>query len=713
MASDPHIHVLGGAEATRIATATILRTAGFDSVESRGAINLDASPPPDLLVIVGSDPSILCGEAKEIPALADVPILVIVPGIPADAGTKALARGADDIMIDPPSAGVLGARARSMVRGYRARRTAHELGDLQEALLGVQTLISTGGDGAEVLREALLIATRTLGFNRAALIAHIEGSAQAYVIAATDDPTLSQFTLAMSDYPEVTHAIDSADAVLIADVRKDAITRAIADTLIGKGVQSLAVFPVMWKRSVLGVVLFRGSQPGLSHLTPRRTGFAWTFATQAAAHLRHGRVMESLRDQTHRISRARYEAERRLRTIDSLKEHFEAAADGVVVLDEDGLILFVNHTAERITGFARDGMVGSSLIDLVPPIQRAGLSEVIRSVIGGTNLEAFDLDLSTTSGRPICVSVTTSTVLSRSSAVILSFRDVTAERALEIELRKTKEFLEKLIDSTVDAIVAADLTGNVVLFNQGAERIYGYNADEVLSGMSVSNLYPDGGAKQVMRMLRSMSYGGVGRLKQTRREIRNKEGALIPVNMTASMIYEEGEEVATVGIFSDLRERIRIEQRLLQAQEKLQLTEKQMVVGQLAGTAAHELNQPLQSVIGYAQLILRQSQPDDAHVRAVSVILREGERMAEIVRKIGRITDYETKEYVGSASILDLDKSAPDPGSLVIPDDEVEHDSDDRDTSELSDDEPREDTLDEIDLDELMKTGSRSEEDAS
>jgi hypothetical protein len=52
--------------------------------------------------------------------------------------------------------------------------------------------------------------------------------------------------------------------------------------------------------------------------------------------------------------------------------------------------------------------------------------------------------------------------------------------------------------------------------------------------------------------------------------------------------------------------------------------------------------------------------PEDPHYRAVDIILREAERMAEIVRKIGRITRYETKAYVGSTQILDLDKSTTD-----------------------------------------------------
>jgi signal transduction histidine kinase len=131
-------------------------------------------------------------------------------------------------------------------------------------------------------------------------------------------------------------------------------------------------------------------------------------------------------------------------------------------------------------------------------------------------------------------------------------------------------------------------------------------------------------------------------------------------------VYEGEREVATVGILTDLRERIRMEQRLLDAQQKLQLSEKQALVAELAGAAAHELNQPLTSIMGYAQLIQRQAPPSAVdsdrppHLRAVSVILAEAERMAGIVKKIGKITKYETTDYVGSARIFDLDRAAAD-----------------------------------------------------
>jgi signal transduction histidine kinase len=167
-------------------------------------------------------------------------------------------------------------------------------------------------------------------------------------------------------------------------------------------------------------------------------------------------------------------------------------------------------------------------------------------------------------------------------------------------------------------------------------------------------------------MLRSTSYGGVGRLEQMRREVIVATGEHVPISMSASVVYEGEREVATVGILTDLRERIRMEQRLLDAQQKLQMSEKQALVAELAGAAAHELNQPLTSIIGYTQLIQRQSPPDAPHLRAAGVILSEAERMAGIVKKIGRITKYETTDYVGTARMLDLDRAAASDSAIPV-----------------------------------------------
>jgi signal transduction histidine kinase len=84
------------------------------------------------------------------------------------------------------------------------------------------------------------------------------------------------------------------------------------------------------------------------------------------------------------------------------------------------------------------------------------------------------------------------------------------------------------------------------------------------------------------------------------------------------------------------------------------------LLAELAGATAHELNQPLTSVMGYAELLMRKVEKDSPPYRAAHVIQSEAQRMAEIVRKIGKLTRYETKSYVGEQRILDLDRAAAD-----------------------------------------------------
>jgi PAS domain S-box-containing protein len=649
----PPIVVLGGSDEERAALVAQLAASGLDA---RGVRTLAAigEPLPSLLVTTGDDVIELVVEAREAPGLADVPILALVPAIPPATLAAALTAGATDVARLPIPSGLLATRCRNMMRLGRRDTAA------AQALTRINEVLTADGDDAEALIRVLEITASVLGFDRASLVAHIDGSEHAFVIAASDADPKQRFTLLISEYPEIVEAIRTSQPVLIDDVLTHALTARMADLLSSRRVRAIAVFPVQWRGRSLGAFLLRKRNAGLSHVGTRGAELGKLIASITAAHLRHGAVLESLRDQTHKLSRARYEAERRLRGIDSLKEHFEAGADGVVVLDDAGRILFVNRAAERITGFARDGLLGSELVDLVPVDQRRQVSDAVARVLAGVNVETFDLQLSTTSGSPVWVSASTSTVLAGTGAVILAFRDVTAERALEMELRSTKEFLERLIDSTVDAIIAADFKGQIILFNQGAERLFGYRARDVIGKKHVWELYEQGGARQIMRMLRSTSYGGVGRLEQTRREVRIASGDTVPVSMTASIIYEDEREVATVGILTDLRERIRMEQRLLDAQQKLQLSEKQALVAELAGAAAHELNQPLTSIMGYAQLIERQSAQEAPHLRAVRVILAEAERMAGIVKKIGKITKYETTDYVGGARMLDLDRAAAD-----------------------------------------------------
>jgi PAS domain S-box-containing protein len=654
---DARILVTGGDLAARRQLADTLGARGF-LVTERADTHADAAQLPALVVVLGGEPAIVA--VKDAPLLRGVPILALVP---PDQATAALAAGADDLAWLPLADPVLRWQVDRMLRLAVDRRNQRAAARCEQALLDIERTISGPGDTWSKLREVLAIAAATLDVDHVTLLMAHDPPWIVDPSAENEGGDLSPRAVDLFAFPEAESAIATREAVMIGDATAAGVAEERrpylaehAKALAAQGIRGVIAFPVEWRGHGCGALLCQSVH--LIRLHERHVAFARILAGTVAQMFGAAPAPGELREQTQRVSLVRVDDERRVRAIERVQAYFEAAADGIVVMNAEGRILYLNHAAETLTGFAREGLVGQPLTALVPEEQRAGIGEMVANVLAGSNLEPFDLEMATTSGDRLCVSVATSTVLAEHGAAILSFRDVTSERLLEAELRKTKDFLEKLIDSTVDAIVAADVSGKIMLFNPGAERIFGWSAEDVIGQVNVERFYPEGVARQIMRMLRAPSYGGVGRLEVTRREIVTKEGELVPVNMTASIIYENGREVATVGIFSDLRERIRIEQRLLQAQEKLLVTEKQAVIAELAGAAAHELNQPLTSVMLYLEMMLKKVSAEDVSYRAINAIQREADRMAEIVKKIGRITRYETKQYVGGASILDLEKAS-------------------------------------------------------
>ncbi len=215
-------------------------------------------------------------------------------------------------------------------------------------------------------------------------------------------------------------------------------------------------------------------------------------------------------------------------------------------------------------------------------------------------------------------------------------RDVTRSRRMKKELVETNEFLRKIIDNSVDGIIATDMKGNILIFNKGAENILGYKAEEVIGGkINISQIYPPGMAKEVMKKIRSSDYGGRGKLNPIRVQIINKNGERIPISLSASIIYDEdGNEVASVGVFSDLRYVLEMESKLVEARTRLLQAEKMASLGRLAAGVAHEINNPLSGILMFASMMLEDMSEDDPKRKDLELIIRETMRCKEIVKSL-------------------------------------------------------------------------------
>lgn len=222
------------------------------------------------------------------------------------------------------------------------------------------------------------------------------------------------------------------------------------------------------------------------------------------------------------------------------------------------------------------------------------------------------------------------------------------------ELQQTKDFLSNLIDSSVDAIVASDMSGLIMVYNKAAERILGYSRGEVLGKLRAEELYDGVGARSVMRLLRSSEQGGVGRIELYQTSLRTKTGGVVPVSLSAAIVEDRGVETATVGIFTDLRERLRMREELARANEDLEHSRRAVVAAELAGAAAHQLNQPLTSILGYAELVKMSLDEAQLDHDTLDKLVEQTLRMARIVKRIGQITQYRTEQYAGDTRIVDL-----------------------------------------------------------
>ncbi|MBU1172225.1 MAG: PAS domain S-box protein [Proteobacteria bacterium] len=226
-------------------------------------------------------------------------------------------------------------------------------------------------------------------------------------------------------------------------------------------------------------------------------------------------------------------------------------------------------------------------------------------------------------------------------------------REMEDQLKRSNAFLHNLINSAVDGVIAADMSGKIIIFNEAAAEITGYSVAEAIENLDIRKTYAPGVAEEVMRLLRSEEYGGKGKLKGYRADGMNQEGQVMPISLNAAIVYEEEKEVATIGFFHDMREYLEMQSKLKKTQLQLLQAEKMSSLGKLAAGVAHQLNNPLGGIILFAKLILEDYDLPDGVTDDINRILRDAQRCSDTVKELLEFARQTKRELLP----LDINKS--------------------------------------------------------
>lgn len=605
--------------------------------------------PPGALILLPSCPRAtwVAEQISSHPQLCELPVIGF---------GETREEGLDDFLGWPLDEALLPHRLSRWVAEAQARQAVVEAGALVTKVTEAGRVIADRTRLDQNLGEFMKQVAELFDASACALVMLGKNDREAYIAASTElgdgllVPLDETAAVALKSRIEEGHALqleeEEGDSLLALAMERDS----------AKGLERSLSFPVPMGRSPSGALLVAlGDSVEPTELMLQAGEL---LAQLVGTALQDSPLLQRMREHTSRFSLERVASELRTRSLRRYQEFFESSPDGVIVLDGGARVLHINQAGAMMTGYAASYLVGRPLAEIVAEHHREGLVEIVQSAAQDVPLRNFDLQLLTTSDDRITVAVSTSSLKLDKTVTVFTFRDVTEAREIETELINTKEFLEQLIASAVDAIVAADAAdGTIILFNRGAENLFGRAAEETVGKVRLDELFPEEEYEDLVRQLHSPHFGGEGRLEQTHKHARDAMGQHVPVSMTASIISDDQREVALVAIITDQREQIQIQERLAITQERLEVTEKQALIAELAGTTAHELNQPLTSVMGYAELLKRKMGEDSPYGNSVGVIMQEAERMAEIVRKIGKITRYETKSYVGGTQILDLERA--------------------------------------------------------
>jgi len=279
---------------------------------------------------------------------------------------------------------------------------------------------------------------------------------------------------------------------------------------------------------------------------------------------------------------------------DRLDAIVRSATDAIVTADSTGVVVSWNPAAERMFGHAEEDMIGQSLTKIIPPRFReaheAGMTRVVETgetKITGQTVEVHGLHAN---GTEFPIELSLPTWVDDDGARFFSgiIRDITVRTEMNHALRLSERRLGAILDSANDAVVSIDSHGKVMLWNEGATKMFGYTEDE-MRGEPLDAIIPERFRDQHAEGLERVGAGGEHHVIGKTVELAglDRDGHEMPIELSLATWEVDGERFYS-GIIRDITER-KVAEHALQIANKA-LNEKKEQLEALSAKLAKYLS---------------------------------------------------------------------------------------------------------------------------